>query len=110
MGLFSKLSDSLSKTRKGFVEKVFDTFTGKEIDDDLYDELEEVLIQGDVGVVAVEFVDDMRKPGNRDAGKCTDVDRADIQSVQLGNILIQMVVGIDNGAQEGQNGFAAVRQ
>lgn len=50
MGLFSKLTDSLSKTRKGFVEKIFDAFTGKEIDDDLYDELEELLIQGDVGV------------------------------------------------------------
>ena len=36
MGLFSKLSDSLSKTRKGFVEKLFDSFTGKEIDDDLF--------------------------------------------------------------------------
>ena len=32
MGLFSKFNDSLSKTKKGFVEKLFDTFTGKEIE------------------------------------------------------------------------------
>ena len=62
MGLFSKLNDSLSKTRKGFVEKLFDSFTGKEIDDDLYDELEELLIQGDVGVnTAVELVERLRE-------------------------------------------------
>ena len=67
MGLFSKLSDSLSKTRKGFVEKLFDSFTGKEIDDDLYDELEELLIQGDVGVnTAVDLVERLREREKRD--------------------------------------------
>ena len=64
MGMFSKLTDSLSKTRKGFVEKIFDAFTGKEIDDDLYDELEELLIQGDVGVnTAVDLVERLRERG-----------------------------------------------
>lgn len=67
MGLFSKLTDSLSKTRKGFVEKIFDAFTGKEIDDDLYDELEELLIQGDVGVnTAVELVERLREREKQD--------------------------------------------
>ncbi len=67
MGLFSKLTDSLSKTRKGFVEKIFDAFTGKEIDDDLYDELEELLIQGDVGVnTAVDLVERLREREKRD--------------------------------------------
>ena len=67
MGLFSTLSDSLSKTRKGFVEKIFDAFTGKEIDDDLYDELEELLIQGDVGVnTAVDLVERLREREKRD--------------------------------------------
>ena len=73
MGLFSKLSDSLSKTRKGFVEKLFDSFTGKEIDDDLYDELEEVLIQGDVGVnTAVDLVERLREREKRDKLKYAD--------------------------------------
>lgn len=67
MGLFSKLNESLSKTRKGFVEKVFDAFTGKEIDDDLYDELEELLIQGDVGVeTAIDLVERLREREKRD--------------------------------------------
>ncbi|MBE6112516.1 MAG: signal recognition particle-docking protein FtsY [Peptococcaceae bacterium] len=73
MGLFSKLSDSLSKTRKGFVEKLFDSFTGKEIDDDLYDELEELLIQGDVGVnTAVDLVERLREREKQDKLKYAD--------------------------------------
>ncbi len=61
MGFFSKINNSLSKTKKGFVEKLFDTFTGKEIDDDLYEELEETLIQGDVGVeTALDLVERLR--------------------------------------------------
>lgn len=56
------LNQGLEKTRKGFMEKLFDVFKGNEITDDLYDELEEALIQGDVGVnTAVEMVECLRK-------------------------------------------------
>ena len=56
-----KLTESLTKTRKGFVDKVFDVFKGKSIDEELYEELEEVLIQGDVGVnTALELVERLR--------------------------------------------------
>ena len=61
------LNESLTKTRKGFVEKVFDVFTGKEIDEDLYEELEEALIQGDVGVnTAIDLVEKLREREKRD--------------------------------------------
>lgn len=57
-----KLNESLTKTRKGFIEKVMDVFTGKPIDEDLYEELEEILIQGDVGVnTAIDLVESLRK-------------------------------------------------
>ncbi len=62
-----ELNESLTKTRKGFVEKVFDVFTGKEIDEDLYEELEEALIQGDVGVnTAIDLVEKLREREKRD--------------------------------------------
>lgn len=50
-GLFSRLKSGLSKTRSGFISKVTNLFSsyGK-IDDDLFEELEEILIQADVGV------------------------------------------------------------
>lgn len=57
-----KLNESLTKTRKGFIEKVMDVFKGKPIDEDLYEELEEILIQGDVGVnTAIDLVESLRK-------------------------------------------------
>jgi len=65
MGLFgnkNKVSDGLQKTRTGFWGNILNTFTGSQIDDDLYDELEEQLILADVGAdVAVALVDELRR-------------------------------------------------
>ena len=55
------LNLGLEKTRKGFMEKLFDVFKGNEITDEIYDDLEEALIQGDVGVnTALEMVERLR--------------------------------------------------
>jgi fused signal recognition particle receptor len=49
--LFSRFSKSLKKTREGTFKKLNRIFTAKrKIDDDLLDEIEEILIAGDVGV------------------------------------------------------------
>lgn len=51
MGLFDKLKEGLTKTRQGFVEKVSSVLTfHKAIDEELFEELEDTLIQADVGV------------------------------------------------------------
>lgn len=62
MGFFNKLKESLSKTRKNFVEKIETIVTGrKAIDESLYEELEETLIQADVGIdTAVELIEQLR--------------------------------------------------
>lgn len=62
-GFFAKLKAGLTKTRENFVEKIEQVFTGrKKIDEDLYDELEEVLIRSDVGVnTSLELVERLRK-------------------------------------------------
>ena len=45
-GFFTKLKEGLTKTRENFVGKVEEVFTGrKRIDEELYEELEEVLIR-----------------------------------------------------------------
>lgn len=65
--LNKELNDGLSKTRKGFMEKVFGVLSGKEIDDDLYEKLEEALIQGDVGVnTALDLVERLREREKKD--------------------------------------------
>jgi len=62
-GFFTKLKEGLTKTRENFVGKIEEVFTGrKKIDDELYEELEEVLIRSDVGVhTSLELVERLRK-------------------------------------------------
>jgi fused signal recognition particle receptor len=51
MGFFDRLKEGLQKTRKGITEKIDQVLVsfGK-IDDDLFDELEEILVTSDIGV------------------------------------------------------------
>ncbi|CAM3354474.1 signal recognition particle-docking protein FtsY [Marinicrinis lubricantis] len=59
----NKFKDGLTKTRSAFVEKVEDLITRrKKIDEEFYEELEEILITADVGVGTVmELIDQLRK-------------------------------------------------
>ena len=63
MGLFDKLKKSLAKTKESINEKlntVLKTF--KKIDDDLFDELEEVLITSDLGVnTSMDIIEKLRQ-------------------------------------------------
>ena len=63
MGFFSKLKEGLSKTRDNIVSGIDSVFSGfSSIDDDFYDELEETLSMGDIGVVATEeILDDLKE-------------------------------------------------
>ena len=56
-GFFSRLVAGLEKTRKAVVYGLDDLFNGPgEVDDEFFDELEEILITGDVGVRATEEI------------------------------------------------------
>ena len=61
-GFFKRLVSGLSKTRANIVsgfESIFSAF--KSIDDDFYEELEEILIMGDIGVATTEKIIDNLK-------------------------------------------------
>ena len=72
MGLFDKLKKKkletgLEKTRTGFFQSIVNTLTNSQIDDDLYNDLEEQLILADVGpACAVRLVDELRDTVERD--------------------------------------------
>ena len=52
-GFFSRLKEGLSKTRNNIVRGIDNVFSGfSAIDEDFYEELEEILIMGDIGVNA----------------------------------------------------------
>ncbi|MFZ5516412.1 MAG: signal recognition particle-docking protein FtsY [Candidatus Zhuqueibacterota bacterium] len=61
--MIGKLKQRLAKTRENLVKKLSDALRShKEINQDLYDEMEEVLIGGDVGVeVAMDLIEEVRK-------------------------------------------------
>lgn len=57
MGFFQKISEGLKKTRSGMMSAIRSMLNGfSRIDDELYDELEELLIMGDVGVSTAEQI------------------------------------------------------
>ena len=62
MGFFEKLVAGLGKTRDNIVSGMDSIFHGfSRIDDDFYEELEEVLIMGDLGVQATyDILDDLK--------------------------------------------------
>ena len=51
-----KIEESLAKTRQGFLGRVGTFFQANEITDDTWDELEELLIQADLGMATAEEV------------------------------------------------------
>ena len=56
-----KMQRGLEKTRTGFFQNILNTLTNCQIDDDLYNDLEEQLILADVGpACAVRLVDELR--------------------------------------------------
>lgn len=62
MGFFDKIKKGLKKTRDGFVgqiENLIKSFNG--VDQELFEELEEILIMADVGVVTAEKICDELK-------------------------------------------------
>lgn len=62
-GFFSRLVEGLTKTRDNIVSGIDSVFHGfSKIDDEFYEELEEILIMGDLGVKATEAIlDDLRE-------------------------------------------------
>ena len=62
-GFFSRLKAGLTKTRDNIVKGIDSVFTGySAIDDDFYEELEEILIMGDMGVSATtQIIDDLKE-------------------------------------------------
>ena len=66
-GLFAKFKQSLSKTRDSFNEKITTLVkSSKKLDEDFWEELEEILIESDVGVnTSVELVSRVRESARK---------------------------------------------
>ena len=62
-GFFSRLVEGLTKTRNAVVSGIENVFLGYDvIDEDFYEELEETLIMGDIGIRAsTDIIEELRK-------------------------------------------------
>ena len=62
-GFFGRLVEGLAKTRSNIVSGIDSIFSGfSAIDDDFYEEIEETLIMGDLGIqTTMSIVEDLRK-------------------------------------------------
>ena len=56
MGIFSKLAQGLKKTKEAIAKKFYSLFTGRALDEEFFDDLENVLISSDLGVEATEQI------------------------------------------------------
>ena len=78
-GFFRRLVDGLSKTRNSIVSGFDSIFTGySSIDDDFYDEIEEILVMGDIGIKATtSIIDDLKEKVKeqhiKDPKECRDL-------------------------------------
>ena len=83
MGIFKKINFGLTKTRNkmaGAIDDMLDSFD--EVTDDLYTELEEILVMGDVGVTtAVEITERLRAEVAKGKIKGADAIRAQIKTI-----------------------------
>ncbi len=60
-GAFARLAAGLAKTRAQMAESLSELFSTDEIDDDFFDDLEEILIESDMGPkTAMDIVDELR--------------------------------------------------
>ena len=116
MGIFSKINFGLTKTRNKMAGAIDDLFgDAEEITEDLYAQLEEILVMGDVGVVtAVEITDRLKKRvaekhlrgaegkkvilGAADTFRAAAIDQLDIWAQRAGVDIVQHSEGADPAA------------
>lgn len=78
-GFFSRLKEGLSKTRNNIVRGIDSVFNGfSSIDEEFYEELEEILIMGDIGVNATNDIiermkDEVKKRHLRHPYECKEL-------------------------------------
>ncbi len=90
-GFFARLKDGLNKTRNNIVNGIDSVFNGfSSIDDEFYEELEEILIMGDIGVNAASDILERLKAQVKERHI---KDPADCKQLLIDSIREQMAVG-----------------
>ncbi len=120
-GFFARLREGLSKTRGNMTEKVDDMVReNRKIDEDFYEELEDILLMADCGLKATEtIVDELRnrvRAGRvKDAAEAREmlkqimVEQMDIPRPPLKWPMVMMIVGVNGVGKTTTIGKLALR-
>jgi len=102
----AKFREGLDKTRSAFTEKVENLFTRRnKIDEEFFEELEEILIGADVGVNTVmELVDDLR----REAKERKLQDPSELRPLLADKLMELLQDGEDGGLNLPEQGLAVI--
>ncbi|NLB89455.1 MAG: signal recognition particle-docking protein FtsY, partial [Syntrophomonadaceae bacterium] len=99
-GFFEKLKIGLSKTRANLSDKIVSLVkSNRQLDEDFWEELEEILIQADVGVnTSLELVENIRKRAKKE--KITDSEQVmDLIKEEVSSLLSKYDSNINISAQ-----------
>ena len=120
-GLFARLREGLSKTRGNMTEKVDDMVReSRKIDEDFYEELEDILLMADCGLQATTvIVDELRERVKankvKDAGEAREIlkqimiEQMDIPRPPLQWPMVMLVVGVNGVGKTTTIGKLAMR-
>ena len=120
-GLFARLREGLSKTRGNMTEKVDDMVReNRKIDEDFYEELEDILLMADCGLQATTvIVDELRERVKankvKDAGEAREIlkqimiEQMDIPRPPLQWPMVMLVVGVNGVGKTTTIGKLAMR-
>ena len=120
-GLFARLREGLSKTRGNMTEKVDDMVReNRKIDEDFYEELEDILLMADCGLKATTLiVDELRERVKankvKDAGEAREIlkqimiEQMDIPRPPLKWPMVMLVVGVNGVGKTTTIGKLALR-
>ena len=120
-GLFARLREGLSKTRGNMTGKVDDMVReNRKIDDDFYEELEDILLMADCGLQATTvIVDELRERVKtnkvKDAGEAREIlkqimiEQMDIPRPPLQWPMVMLVVGVNGVGKTTTIGKLAMR-
>ena len=90
-GFFKRLVSGLTKTRENIVSSIDSIFSGySSIDDDFYEEIEEILVMGDLGINATNnIIEDLK----RQVAEKKIKDPQECKKLPMDSIKAQMAVG-----------------
>lgn len=111
INLFKSLREKLFRTREGLFGKIKDIFSGKDvIDDEMYEELEELLVQSDIGMdmtmkIVSSLEKEVKKRGLKDPKEIYEVLRLVMEGflikenneldIRDGELNVILVVGVN---------------